>query len=141
MQERVHKQTLERAIDLWNGRDESYFELYSDDVRAHGFPPDVPPTLDGIRDLFHQMWASFPDMRLQVLRMAAERDLLAVHLRGSGTHAQEFRGAAPTEGQVAFEAMVFLRFDAAGKVVERCTRLDDLGLLRQLGAVPAPMDA
>jgi predicted ester cyclase len=47
-------------------------------------------------------------------------------------------GAAPTGNRIEVRVMAFLRFGPDGKVVERWTRLDELGLLTQLGLIPAP---
>jgi predicted ester cyclase len=67
----------------------------------------------------------------------AEGDLVAVHLRVSGTHQGEFMGAAPTGTRIEVGVMAFLRFGADGRVSERWTRLDDVALLTQLGLMPA----
>jgi predicted ester cyclase len=136
-----NKEAVERAVDQWNAHNDGYFELYSDDVVCHDQPAGLPPTLDGLKALFHQMWSSFPDVRVAKRADVAEGDLLAVHLRVSGTHQGEFMGAAPTGNQVEIEAMAFLRFGAKGKVVERWTRLDEVALLTQLGLMPASAGA
>jgi predicted ester cyclase len=83
------------------------------------------------------MWASFPDIRVEPIRIAAEGDLLAADLRISGTHEGEFLGAAPTGNRIELDVMTFLRFGPEGKAVERWTRVDEVGLMTQLGLMPA----
>jgi predicted ester cyclase len=129
------------AIERWNAHDDSYFTLYSDELVCHDQPPNVPPTLEGLKGLFHQMWTSFPDARITELAVVAEGDHVAVHLQFSGTHQGEFIGATPTGNRIEMRVMAFLRFGPDGKVVERWTRLDEVGLLAQLGLMPAPAPA
>ena len=136
---RTHREAIERAIELWNAHDDRYFEeVYTEDVVTHGFPGDAPPTRDGMKGLFHQMWESFPDMRVDLHRFVSEGDIAAGNFQISGTHEGEFMGAAPTRKRIEIDAMAFFRFAADGKVSERWTRLDEVGLMTQLGLMPAP---
>jgi predicted ester cyclase len=115
--------------------------LYDENVRLSGFPPEMPPTLDGLRGLFRQIWAALPDSRVEALRAVEDGGLVAGHLRLTGTHEGELMGAAPTGNRVDVEIMTFLRFGENGKVAERWNLLDSLALLSQLGALPAPAPA
>jgi predicted ester cyclase len=137
----ANKEAIERAIERWNAHDDSYFELYAQNLVCHDMPPGLPPTLEGLKALFHQMWASFPDVRIAKLGLVADGDDAAVHLRASGTHQGEFMGAAPTGNDVEVSAMAFLRFGEDGKVAERWARLDEVALLTQIGLMPAPAAA
>jgi predicted ester cyclase len=56
---------------------------------------------------------------------------------GRGTHNGELMGVAPTGKQIAVEAISVFRI-ADGKIAEEWTVWDALGLLQQVGAVPAP---
>jgi predicted ester cyclase len=94
-----------------------------------------------MRGLFQQMWASFPDIRVEPLQVAVEGDLAAGHLEINGTHEGEFMGASPTGTRIELDEMAFFRFGPEGKVVERWTRLDEISLLTQLGLMPAPAAA
>jgi predicted ester cyclase len=47
-------------------------------------------------------------------------------------------GAAPTGNQIDVDAITLLRFGPEGKVVERWNRMDEVGLMTQLGLMPAP---
>jgi predicted ester cyclase len=136
-----HEDAIELAVERWNAHDDRYFELYEASAPIHGLPPQVPATVEGMKELFHQMWGAFPDMRLDVLSMVAEGGAVAVHLRVAGTHEGEFLGAAPTGKGVEFTSMTFFRFGPQGKVVERWTRIDEVALLTQLGLMPAPAGA
>ncbi len=136
-----HKEAVELAVERWNARDERYYELYAADAPIHGFPQGVPETVDGMRELFRQIWEAFPDIRLELLQVAAEGDLYAAQFGVSGTHEGEFMGAAPTGNRLEFDEMQFLRFGPEGTVVERWARLDDVAMMTQLGLMPAPTEA
>ena len=136
-----NKAAVMRAIERWNGHDERYYDIYTDDVVAHGFPPDVPPNLDGIRALFGGMWVAFPDVRGDLQHVVAEEDMVAVRFHLSGLHEGEFIGIAPTGKRVDIEVMAFLRFTDEARIAERWTRMDEVALLTQLGAMPTPAEA
>ena len=55
-----NKDAVRGALERWNAKDEQYYEIYTDDVVAHGFPPDVPPSIEGIRAMFGSMGSRFP---------------------------------------------------------------------------------
>jgi predicted ester cyclase len=134
----AYKDAVELAVDRWNGHDERYFEAYTEDASMHGFPANVPPTVEGIRALFGGMWAAFPDIRVEIEHLGVEDDVAALHFRVRGTHEGEFMGAAPTGNRIDVEVMTFLRFGPEGKIVERWNRMDEVGLMTQLGLMPAP---
>lgn len=60
--------------------------------------------------------------------------------RFRGTHTGEFFGIPPTGKSVTFSGMHLMRI-ADGKIAEHWGNNDDLGLMRQLGVVPAPDEA
>ena len=82
------------------------------------------------------MYAGFPDLRWTIEEMIAEGDKVAERLTARGTHEGEFMGVAPTGKRVEFQriATVHIR---EGKISENRGMPDMLGLLQQLGAVPA----
>jgi predicted ester cyclase len=60
---------------------------------------------------------------------------VAVRYTGRGTHAGAFMGIPPTGKQVTFTGIDLFRI-AHGRLAEEWLMFDQLGLLRQLGAVP-----
>jgi predicted ester cyclase len=134
----AYKDAVELAVDRWNAHDERYFEAYTQDAPMHGFPATVPPTVEGIRALFGAMWAAFPDIRVEIEHLLVEDDVATLHFRIVGTHEGEFMGAAPTGNRIDVDAITLLRFGPEGKVVERWNRMDEVGLMTQLGLMPAP---
>ncbi len=68
--------------------------------------------------------------------MIAEGDHVGERWTGRGTHQGEFQGMAPTGRQVAVPGFVFYRIQS-GKIAEFRGLFDGLGMLSQLGALPA----
>lgn len=82
------------------------------------------------------MYSAFPDLLLTIEEMIAEGDALAQRYTGRGTHEGEFMGIAPTGKWVEFGGISAVRI-REGKIVEYRGMPDMLGLLQQIGAVPA----
>jgi steroid delta-isomerase-like uncharacterized protein len=114
-----------------------WIALHAPDVVAHGLAPD-PLERDGVEAFYAGLWSAFPDLRISVEDMVGEGDRVAWRLTVRGTHEGEFRGIPPTGVEVTFDAQYVFRF-RDGAIVERWTTFDRLGVLVQLGAIPAPV--
>ena len=121
-----------------NGSNEAVFlDLLSPEVVDYYARPGLPPGRAGwnaYRKLFR---AAFPDGRWAIASIIAEDDLVAARASFSGTHQGEFLGIPPTGRQVTVSAIYICRL-AGGKIVERWANSDELGMLRQLGAIAIP---
>jgi len=80
---------------------------------------------------------AFPDLRVTVEDLIAEGDKVVGRLRFRGTHLGELDGIAPTGRRVDCTGIVVSRMEG-GKIAEDWANFDDLGLMRQLGAIPPP---
>jgi hypothetical protein len=69
--------------------------------------------------------------------VAPEDNKVAIHTMMRDTHRDEFFGTPPTGKQVSYPGVHIVRI-ADGKIAEHWGSNDDLGLMRQLGAIPAP---
>lgn len=128
---------LHRAIEQFNAHDlDAYMELYADDVELHGYPPGVEGK-EGARSFYAQFHTAFPDTHLQLFETLEDGDLVATRYVVGGTHEREIMGVPPTGRRVEVGGMTIMRF-RDGKIVDRWQAMDMLGLLTQLGAVPAP---
>ncbi|GAA2424665.1 ester cyclase [Streptomyces macrosporus] len=72
--------------------------------------------------------------RLTVESMIAEGDLVSARLSYTGRHVGPFKGMEPTDREVMGTGHVTFRCEN-GKIAEGWWNWDDLGLLRQIGAV------
>ncbi len=64
-------------------------------------------------------------------------DRVIVRWTGSGTHVGEINGIPPTNRPIRVDAISVHRMDG-GKIAETWEVWDTLGLLQQIGVVPAP---
>jgi steroid delta-isomerase-like uncharacterized protein len=80
--------------------------------------------------------AGIPDLDIKVQHIVAEGDWVVTRVLVKGTHTGELAGIPATGKTLDFTASDFFRM-ADGKVVESWHNVDDLGLLQQIGVVPA----
>jgi predicted ester cyclase len=92
--------------------------------------------IDAWRDMFGGIVAAVPDYNETVYEVVAEGDLVAARITFGGTHAGELFGVPATGRMFAAEGMAFLRI-CDGWIIEQWTEADLLGVLGQLGALPA----
>ena len=80
---------------------------------------------------------AFPDLHITIEDVIADGDKVMMRWTSRGTHRGVLMGLAPTGKQVEVTGMSIDRFED-GKIAESWSNWDTLGLLRQLGASPAP---
>jgi predicted ester cyclase len=98
--------------------------------------PGVPGPLDaaGFEQLAGAFGSAFPESRFEFHDEFVAGDKVVTRWTYRAVHRGEFQGLPPTGKPVAMTGISILRI-AGGKVVEDTVELDQLGLLRQLGAV------
>jgi predicted ester cyclase len=77
----------------------------------------------------------FPDVVSTIEDLIAEGDRVVARWRSSATHRGEYMGIPPTGKEVEFTGISVYRIEA-GKIAESWTVEDQLGLMRQIGAIP-----
>jgi predicted ester cyclase len=116
-------------------------ELYSHDYVTHSVGPDLPPTLAGLKMFIRAIREGVPDLDCPMQEVVAEGDRVAGRFSMRGTQTGTLFGIPATGKPIAVGAMVIARFDAAGKWVEDWASWDQLGMMQQLGVIPAPAAA
>ena len=117
----------------------------ADELLAPGYvyhAPGAPEVrgADGYKRLVGAYLAAFPDLRLTVEDQIAEGDKVATRFTARGTHRGELRGVAPTGRAMTATGIIISRV-AGGRVAEEWETFDALGMLQQIGALPAPGQA
>src|SRR5829696_8683823 len=69
--------------------------------------------------------------------LIAERDKVVVHWRAQATHQGEYMGIPPSGNRVNFRGISIYRIEG-GQIAESWGLSDDLGLMRQIGAILEP---
>jgi predicted ester cyclase len=98
--------------------------------------PGLPDGPEGMRQASQMFHNAFPDWRSEVVQLIAEDDLVVEHFVARGTHRGPVMGETPTGREVLLRGINIFRV-ADGSIVERWGRLDQLGLLQQLGLGPS----
>lgn len=99
-------------------------------------PPGVPGGPQGLKAVVTMLRSAFPDDHHTIEDLIAEGDKVVVRLTHSGTHRGSFLGLPPTGKHISQTSIHIFRF-ADSKLVEAWANRDDLGLMQQLGTVPA----
>ena len=125
--------------EVWNRGSESAIEEMLDaEGVAHGLgdseqdvkgPAEFKPFVANIR-------GALPDTRIVIDDIFADGDRVAVRVTLQGTHTGNGLGLAPTGRSVRIQGIVIVRMQD-GRIKEGWNSYDQLGLLRQLGALPA----
>ncbi|MFN8470444.1 MAG: ester cyclase [Caldilineaceae bacterium] len=93
--------------------------------------------IEAAKEYVRAVSASLGSMRLTFPDILADGDQVALHWRVEAIHIGEFLGVPPTGKPVAYSGIALLRL-VDGKIVEDIAYWDNLAILEQLGAVPAP---
>jgi steroid delta-isomerase-like uncharacterized protein len=106
----------------------------SDFVNHTPFGDMVGP--EGAKQFVTKLRTGFPDLQVTIEEQIAEGDKVATHWTARDTHQNEFQGIPATGKQMEIRGIVISQI-ADGKIVEQWGNPDVLGLMQQLGVVPA----
>ena len=129
---------------LWNQGDLAVADqILTPDYAAHD--PGTPgrgerPGPAGEQQVVQMYRTVFPDLYFTVEDQITEGDKVVVRWISHGTHRGELLGLAPTGRQTRVTGITILCL-ASGKIAENWSNWDALGLLQQVGAIPAPEQA
>jgi len=138
----ANKRIIQRLVEEpWTGNFDVIDEFIAPDYVGHD-PSEQEPTrgADGVKEFIERYRSAFDGVRLTVDDQFAEGEKVATRWTGRGTHTGEIAGIAATGKDVTVTGLTISRF-AGGKVVEEWTTWDTLGMLVQLGVIPAPARA
>lgn len=108
-------------------------ELMTADFVDHRPLPGLPGTRDGVKQLFAGLKTAFPDLAITIEDQIADERSVVSRKTFRGTHRGPFLGVAPSGRAVEFEVIDILRA-CEGRLTDHWVVVDQLGLLRQLGA-------
>ncbi len=112
-----------------------------DEVLAPGYLEQTPfpgttPDREGFKQGLTKFRAAFPDFRYTIEDEIVAGDKLVHRLTARGTQKGEFQGV-PATGKQAVWSEIHIGRLVNGKVVEHWGLVDQLGMMQQLGLVPA----
>jgi steroid delta-isomerase-like uncharacterized protein len=92
---------------------------------------------EGVKELVELYRSAFPDLHTAIEDIVAEGDKVAYRWTAVGTHRGELLGVQPSNNRVELTGITIERIED-GRIVETYNNFDQLGMMRQIGAMPAP---
>ncbi|MGA7241624.1 MAG: ester cyclase [Terracidiphilus sp.] len=125
---------------LNQGRFERMNDLVKEDFIELDPLPGQQAGREGLKAVLMQMKSAFPDIHWVIQETISEGDKVVTRFTWSGTHRNTFLGIPATGKPVEVKGVVIDRLEA-GKMADSRILMDTLGLMQQLGILPAPGSA
>ncbi len=134
-----NKRAIQRFVEetLNRKNPDAVEQLVVADFVEHVPFPGQGPGRAGLKDAVRMLLTAFPDLTWTTEEQVAEGDKVVSRFRWAGTHRGAFLGIPPTHRRVAVWGIV-IDVVTEGQLAESRILMDTMGLLQQLGAVPAP---
>ena len=124
--------------EIWNGRQfDKIPEYFAEDFVSDYSPSFVRHGRQHIQPAVERSHAAFEGFREEIKTIVADDDHVVVHFTIRGRHTGPWRPLAATGKEVAFDEIVIMTV-RDGKVVRQVGVIDNLGGLRQVGAMRPP---
>lgn len=91
---------------------------------------------EGFMAMIDELYAAFPDLKIEILDTVEQGDRLAFRWESVGTHSDTYMGVPATHKRIVARGMTISRFDSQGRSVEDWTSWDKASVLRSLGIIP-----
>jgi steroid delta-isomerase-like uncharacterized protein len=111
-------------------------EYMSPNFVDHSVPPGLPPGPEGVKMQFTMYISALPDLQAIIHDQVADEDKVVTRKTLRGTHQGDLMGIPPTGRMVDIEVIDILRIQD-GKITDHWNNVDRLGLMQQLGVIPA----
>ena len=124
--------------EIDKGNIDALDELVAEDYIDHNPPPlpDLAPGRAGLKQAFRIFWVATPGHH-QIEDQIAEGDKVVTRMTSYGKHEADLPGAPRSGNELRMTSITIHRI-ANGKLVEKWSEKDNIGFLRQIGAMPAP---
>ena len=134
--------TMRRLYELISAGDiDGFADHLADGFVEHEQLPGLEQSKEGVRQLFSMYRAAFPDLRMEPEDVLASGEKVVARVLATGTHQGEFLGIPATGRRIEVAVIDIMRFGEDGLVHEHWGLFDSLGMMQQLGAIPAPTPA
>ena len=112
-------------------------KLFAPDFVFHFPGSPAPMDREGWKQTTRMFHTAFPRQQTTTDDILAEGDKVAARFTFHGTNQGDFQGIPPTGKEATFTGLAQWRI-VNGKIAEHWVEIDALGLMQQLGAIPAP---
>jgi steroid delta-isomerase-like uncharacterized protein len=128
---------VRRYIGAINAADVTALDaLWARDLVWHGGRFGDVHGLAAFKQAIAGFLTAFPDLRIEIEDIVADHERVALRLRATAIHGGEFMGLEATGRRATWTAHPVYRV-ASGRIAEGWFCEDLLGLLQQLGGLPA----
>jgi predicted ester cyclase len=134
-----NKAIVRQVEEAWDsGNLDALDALFAPNFTAHSAVPGMPPGLQGAKMAHLGSVQAMPDRRTTIEDLLAEGHYVVARVRMTGTNRGGFPWLSiPANGNKVNVQWTSLYRLADGKIVEHRAVMDMVGLLQQLGAIPA----
>jgi steroid delta-isomerase-like uncharacterized protein len=108
-------------------------ELVAEDFVPHTYPGTTDR--EGLKRAMERVSTGITDAKFTIEDVIAEGDRVAVRLTSGATQNGEFMGMPPSDKRYEIEEIHIFRV-RDGRITEHWHQFDQLGMMRQLGAMP-----
>ena len=126
--------------EVWNeGREATVDELFAKEAVGHGLG-ESETDIHGPEEFkvfLRNMRTAIPDVRIRIEDILADGEKAAVRIVLEGTHSGDGLGVPASKAHIRLAGIVIVRV-VNGQIVEGWNSWDQLGLFRQIGALPSP---
>jgi predicted ester cyclase len=135
----ANKAIVRQIEEFWDaGKLDALDALFEPGFIMHNGVPGMPATLDTAKTAHQMSMQAFPDRRTLIEEIVADGDQVAVRMRMTGTN----RGGLPWFNIPANDKPIDVQWISIyrlqdGRVAEHRAVMDLMGLMQQLGAIPA----
>jgi steroid delta-isomerase-like uncharacterized protein len=134
-----NKAAVRRFFELWEaGETDQFGEVVAADAVDHDPQRPFPDErgAEAARKTAEMFLAAFPDTAYTIEQQVAEGDLVVTRWIARGTHEGELMAIPATQKSVEVSGIAIDRL-SDGKIVESWGNWDTIGMMQQLGAIPA----
>jgi steroid delta-isomerase-like uncharacterized protein len=110
-------------------------DYMSADFVDHCVPPGLPPGREGVKMQFAMFFNALPDLHALIHDQVVDENKVVTRKTLRGTHKGDLMGIPPTGKTIDIEVIDILAVKD-GKITDHWNLVDQLGLLKQLGALP-----
>jgi len=114
-------------------------DLITSDYVDHNPPPfgSATPGAAGTRETLETATKIFSDWSHEIVQQFSDGDFVITQVIGRGKHTGDFLGIPASNNDVQMEGIAIHRIES-GRIAEHWGQVDGVGILVQMGAMPAP---
>ncbi len=133
-----NKAVVESFIEMLNSHNlDQAHTLVSENAINHAGSMGDFQGVESWKAMASQYFSAFPDIHIRIEFLLTEENYVVLRTKYEGTHQGAMMGIPPTGKPVKITGTEIYRLEN-GKIAEEWGQQDNLGLLQQIGAIPAP---